>query len=64
MWMARTGATGDPGAVSFQPEVTLLTDAFAQPMTGYLGEAGVWPSAFDGTQKAAMDTNQSTYWGI
>jgi hypothetical protein len=31
---------------------------------GYFVEGGVWLSALSGTQEAAMNTNQHTYWGF
>lgn len=35
----------------------------AHPVTGYFGEAGIWPSAFNATQQGNMRTNQKAYWG-
>ena len=31
--------------------------------TGYIGEIGIWGSAFNSTQYGNMHTNQSGYWG-
>ena len=39
-------------------------DGFGQSLSGKSVEAGVWPSAFSGGNKTAMNSNQHAYWGF
>ncbi len=39
-------------------------DAFGQPLTGYIMEAGIWASALSSGNVTSIKSNQRTYWGF
>jgi concanavalin A-like lectin/glucanase superfamily protein/alpha-L-arabinofuranosidase B-like protein len=59
-----TGGTTGTVTIGASADITLGNNsALTVPMTGYIGEAGVWPGAMTSTQAKAMCTNQRAWWG-
>lgn len=63
LYVDGTSTNISPSNSNFNTDVQLCSDN--NPLTGNVAETGVWVgTAFNGTQDAAMNTNQHTYWGF
>jgi hypothetical protein len=59
-----TSTTENPGTNGTGTALGIGGNAsLGQLLSGYIGEAGLWPSGFTTPQIASMHTNQSAYWG-
>lgn len=55
----------NPGAGQAATSIALGCDTLncTGPLTGQVSEAGLWPLAFNATQRSNMHSNMSSYWG-
>jgi hypothetical protein len=59
-----SGSTASAGTNGIANAVRIGMSPFSDFLTGFICEAGLWPSAFSGANMTSLSSNQHSYWGF